>query len=169
VSTVDTNHSQGWFVRAAAVIGDLSSPFYAEERERDVWNEASAVAFQVLIWLHLIAATTAVWIVGAGALPYVYALLGMIGIAGWIAILYSWSLGVHLAGRKRMSPRRLVPVVVLALLLAGGMFRAQTGRVVAGPSTLAGFVTGVAAVVAVFTVARWYARRRAAATEADDS
>src|SRR5690242_18627048 len=31
------------FVRWAGVVGDLGSPFLAEERQRDVWNEASAV------------------------------------------------------------------------------------------------------------------------------
>ena len=81
MSTVDANRSRNWFVRAAAVIGDLSNPFYAEERQRDVWNEASAVALQVLLFLNLLGATAAVWIVGADALPYVYALLAMIGIA----------------------------------------------------------------------------------------
>ena len=33
----------GWFVTAAGIVGDLGSPFYREERRRDVWNEASAV------------------------------------------------------------------------------------------------------------------------------
>ena len=41
MSTVNTDRTPGWFVRAAAAIGDLSNPFYGEERQRDVWNEAS--------------------------------------------------------------------------------------------------------------------------------
>ena len=44
MSTVDADRSPSWFIRTAAVIGDLSNPFYGEERQRDVWNEASAVA-----------------------------------------------------------------------------------------------------------------------------
>jgi hypothetical protein len=165
VSTVNANRSHNRFVRAAAVIGDLSNPFYGEERQRDVWNEASAVALQVVIWLQLLAATAVVWIVGADALPYVYALLAMMGIAGWVAILYSWSLGVHAEERKWISWRRVAPVLVVALLLVGGMLRAQTGRVFADWSAVAGVVTGVAAVVVVFTAARWYARRRAGASD----
>lgn len=45
--TDDLDHDprRSWFVRAAAVVGDLDSPFSAEERDRDVWNEASAVGF----------------------------------------------------------------------------------------------------------------------------
>lgn len=165
MSTVDANHRHNWFVRAAAVIGDLSNPFYAEERQRDVWNEASAVALQVLLWLNLVAATAAVWIVGADALPYVYALLAMIGIAGWIAILYSWSLGVHVEDRKWVPRRRKVAVLVVAVVLAAGMLRAQTGHVLADWSTIAGMVTGVAAVVVVFAAASWYVRRRAGASD----
>ena len=165
MSTVDANRSHNWFVRAAAAIGDLSNPFYAEERQRDVWNEASAVALQVLIWLHLLTATAVVWIVGAEAMPYVFALLAMIGIAGGIAILYSWSLGVHVEGRKRVSPRRLAPALVLAVLLAAGMLRAQTGHVFADWSTIAGMITGVAAVLVLFAAACWFARRRAEASD----
>jgi hypothetical protein len=162
---VDANRSHSWFVRAAAAIGDLSNPFYAEERQRDVWNEASAVALQVLIWLHLLTATAVVWMVGADALPYVFALLAMIGIAGWIAILYSWSLGVHVEGRKRVSRRRLVPALAVAVLLVAGMLRAQTGEIVPDGSAVAGVLTGVAAVLVVFTAASWYARRRADASD----
>ena len=165
MSTVNANRSHNWFVRAAAVIGDLSNPFYGEERQRDVWNEASAVALQVLIWLHLLTATAVVWIVGADALPYVFALLAMIGIAGWIAILYSWSLGVHVEDRKWVPRRRKIAVLVVAVVLAAGMLRAQTGRVFADWSTVAGMFTGVAAVVALFAAVSWYVRKRAGASD----
>ena len=163
MSTVDANRSHNWFVRAAAAIGDLSNPFYGEERQRDVWNEASAVALQVLLSLNLLAATAAVWIVGSDALPYVYALLAMIGIASWIAILYSWSLGVHVEERKWVSRRRKIPFLVLAVVLAAGMLRAQTGHVFADWSTVAGMITGAAAVLVLFTAVRWYVRKRAGA------
>ncbi len=54
MSTVEPDRSHTWFVRAATVIGDLSNPFYREERQRDVWNEAAAVALQVILWLSLL-------------------------------------------------------------------------------------------------------------------
>jgi hypothetical protein len=165
VSTANTNRSHNWFVRAAAAIGDLSNPFYAEERQRDVWNEASAVALQVLLCLNLLAATAAVWIVGAGALPYVYALLATIGIASWIAILYSWSLGVHVEDRKWVPRRRKIAVLVVAVVLAAGMLRAQTGHVLADWSTVAGMITGAAAVVVLFAAVSWYVRKRAGASD----
>ena len=38
------------FVRAARFVGDLGNPFYEEERQRDVWNEACAFGLQLLLW-----------------------------------------------------------------------------------------------------------------------
>ena len=161
MSTVDSEPTHNWFVRAAAVIGDLGNPFYGEERQRDVWNEASAVAFQVLIWLHLSAATAVVWFVGADALPYVYALIGMIGVASWIAILYAASLGVRVDSRARIARGRKVPLAVLIVLLAVGMVRAQIDRPAFDDwSTVAGAVTGAGVVLALFLAVSWYARRR---------
>jgi hypothetical protein len=165
---VDANRSHNWFVRAAAVIGDLSSPFYAEERQRDVWNEASAVALQVLIWLHLLTATAVVWIVGADALPYVYALIAMIGVAGWVAVLYSASLGVCVDRSTRMSRPRVIPLLVLVVLLTAGLVRAQVGDfAVDGWSTLAGMVTGAAVSCGVVVALARFARKRTRGDEQD--
>ena len=38
------------FVRVAQFIGDFGNPFYDEERQRDVWNEACAFGLQLLLW-----------------------------------------------------------------------------------------------------------------------
>ena len=161
MSTVDSTRPHNRFVRAAAFVGDLSNPFYGEERQRDVWNEASAVAFQVLIWLHLAAATAVVWFVGADAVPYVYALIAMIGLASWVAILYAASLGVRVDSKARMARGRLVPVLVLAVLLVIGMVRAQVGRPDLDDwSTIAGAVTGATAVLVLFAAVSWYTKRR---------
>lgn len=61
----DETERDGWFVRAAAAVGDLGNPFYREERRRDVWNEASAVGFQLMLWLGLAAAAAMIWIAGS--------------------------------------------------------------------------------------------------------
>jgi hypothetical protein len=165
---VDAARSRNWFVRAAAAIGDLSSPFYREERQRDVWNEASAVALQVLIWLHLLTATVAVWVVGADAVPYVYALIAMVGVAGWVAILYSASLGVRVENSTGLSRRRLVPLVVLAVLLVVGLLRAQAGHVTVGDwSTLAGMVTGAAVVLGLVAAMARFTRNRTRGEDRD--
>lgn len=163
MSTVDSERSDNWFVRTAAFVGDLSNPFYREERQRDVWNEASAVGLQVLLWLNLLAATVAVWVVGADAVPYVYALLGITGVAGWIAIIYAWSLGVDVQDSRWRSRRRMVPLVVLAVVLGAGLVRASSiGTAIDDWSTAAGAVTGAALSLAVIAVVTWLARRRIA-------
>src|SRR3954451_20894233 len=168
MSTVNANRSHSWFVRAAAAIGDLSNPFYGEERQRDVWNKASAVALQVRIWLHLIAATTVVWIVGADAMPYVCGLIGLMGVAGWVAILYSWSLGVHVETSTRKSRRRMVPLLAVVVVLVAGMVRAEAGAVsVDGWSTVAGLLTGAAVAIVVLVAVSRFARARARRDEQD--
>ena len=163
MSTVDANRSDNWFVRAAATIGDLGNPFYAEERQRDVWNEASAVALQVLIWLHLLAATAMVWIVGADAMPYVYAVIVTIGLAGWVAFLYSASLGVHVETRTQTSWRRVVPLLVVVAFLAAGLVRAGVVQV----SNAAGMVTGAAMALGLLWGVARFVRSRNRGDERD--
>jgi hypothetical protein len=145
VRTVDPDRSHSRFVRAAAVIGDLSNPFYREERQRDVWNEASAVALQVVLVLSLLAETAAVWIIGADAVPYVYALLAIVGIASWIAILYARSLGVNANDPQWMWGPRLIPYLVLLGLLSVGLLLASVDLLPAvddSPSFIRGAVQG---------------------------
>ncbi len=162
--TVDTEHSDSRFVRVAAFFGDLGNPFYREERQRDVWNEASAVALQVVLVLSLLAETAAVWIVGADALPYVYTLLGIVGIASWIAILYARSLGVHADDPQRMWRPRMIPyLAVLALLVAGLVHATPKGT----PSDTWSMVTGIVAGLALLVAGPLYARKRSRAREED--
>ena len=171
MSTVDAGRSGNWFVRAAAVIGDLSSPFYREERQRDVWNEASAVALQVLLWLNLLVATVVVWTVGADALPYVCGMLIMVGLAGWVAIIYAWSLGVDVQEKKWISRRRLLPLSVVAVAWVIGKMRASgVGTSLDGAddwSTIAGMLTGAGVVLLIAAVAARFARRRNRSGEED--
>lgn len=113
-----------WFLRAAGFIGDLGNPFYAEERQRDVWNEASAVGLQLALWLGTLAATIMVWLGGASALPYAVAVLTVLGTASFVAILYAYGLGVSLDDPQRMLRLRLVPLGVLLVLFFLGATRA---------------------------------------------
>ncbi len=165
---VNADRSHGWFVRAAAVIGDLSNPFYQEERPRDVWNEASAVALQVVLVLSLLAETAAVWIIGADALPYVYALLVIVGIASWVAILYARSLGVNVTDSQWIWWPRMIPYLALLGLFCVGLVHATPQDTSSDDwSTIAGMVTGGLAVVALFAAAARHARKRSRAREED--
>lgn len=139
----------GWFVRAAGVIGDLGSPFYREERQRDVWNEASAVGLQTTLLLALAAATGMVWLGGAPGLPYAFTLFGVVGVASWMTMLYAGALGVTVDDAELVR-LRLVPY--LALIVA---FLVGAARVAPSGGFLRGFVWGgvVGGVVALlFTV-----------------
>ena len=89
---VENVDSDGWFVRAAGMVGDLGNPFYREERQRDVWNEASAVGLQLVLWLGLAAVAAMVWLGGAPALPYALAVLVVLGAASWVSVLYAHKL-----------------------------------------------------------------------------
>lgn len=140
-------------VRMAHVVGDFGNPFYAEERHRDVWNEASAFGLQLVIWCTLGVGTATVWIVGAAAVPYVTVALVMLGAVCGLTVAYAQSLGVDLTGRDRMLRWRLVPYAALVLALMVGLVTAQEERLTA--STLAGMVTGAAVVLlAAYVVSR---------------
>jgi hypothetical protein len=138
-------------VRLAHVVGDFGNPFYAEERQRDVWNEASAFGFQLVLWCALVGSTATVWLVGAPAVPYVCAAMLLVGGVSGLTIAYAQHLGVELGGRDRMLRWRLLPYAVLVVALLVGLLRAQEESLEA--STVAGMVTGAGAVLLVMAVA----------------
>lgn len=52
------------FITAMRVVGDLDDEFYRDENQRDVWNEASAVGYQLFLWVGLVAAAILPWAAG---------------------------------------------------------------------------------------------------------
>jgi len=140
------------FVRVAQFVGDFGNPFYDEERQRDVWNEACAFGLQLLLWLTLAAAAAVVWVVGEPAVPYAEGALGILGMVSLLTIGYAHRLGVRMTGAARVLRLRLLPYVGLVAALLVGMARASTAS--------RGFVVGAAtgALVAVLALA-WAARR----------
>jgi len=130
---VETAGQGDWFVRTAAMVGDLSSPFYREERERDVWNEASAVGLQVDLLLGIAAATAMVWIGGATALPYAIAVLILAAAGSGVAMSYARRLGVRVTDSGSVMRLRLIPyVALLTLFLLGAVRAAPSSRFGAG-------------------------------------
>lgn len=134
--------ADGPFMRAAAVLADLDSPLYEEERERDVWNEASAVGFQFFLWAIPLAVAGALWIGGRAALPYVAGpwliwILGAIISAGYAA-----RLGVVPSQRGPLQGRRAAVYVGLMVILSGGLFRALLPM--AGDDTIPSILRGAA-------------------------
>lgn len=165
------------FMRAAAWIGDLGNPFYDEERNRDVWNEASAVGFQLFGWLSLAAAAISVWVVGADAVPYAIAIFYIVGAVGLVTIAYAWRLGIRIDSRERMHRVRMVPLVALLLVLLTGILVRTGGWLPDDPlgslregltdGSVLGFVSGAAVVLVPFALIIRRLRSRQEQEEAD--
>lgn len=110
-----TRSGDGLFMRAASVVGDLDSPFYGEERQRDVWNEASAVGFQLMLWLGLIAADVMIWVGGATGLPYAVATFAVVGVSSLVVLTYAGRVGVKADSPEHLRRGAFVPAVGLVL------------------------------------------------------
>ena len=152
-----TSTRQAPIVRMAHVVGDFSNPFYAEERQRDVWNEASAFGLQLLLWTSLLASTVTVWVVGAPSVPYVCGACAVVGLACVLTLAYAQRLGVTLPGGTGVLRWRLLPYVGLLAALLAGVLRASAGRTstsFAGGLIMGAVVGLVLAVVAVWRGAR---------------
>ena len=155
----ETMRREGWFVTAAGVVGDLGHPFYDEERQRDVWNEASAVGLQLMLWLTLAAATAMVWLGGAAALPYAVAVVVVDGAAAGVTVGYARRLGVRVEDVGGVLRLRLVPYGVLMVGLLVGVVRvAPPGGFFGGFAR--GMVLGSVGVVLRMVVSGMRARRR---------
>jgi hypothetical protein len=159
---VETGNRFGWFLRAAGAIGDLSSPFYREERQRDVWNEASAVGLQVTLLLALAAATGMVWLGGAAALPYAFTVLGVVGVASWMTLLYAAALGVTVDDASLLRLRLVPYLALMVLFLVGAARVAPSGGFVGGlvQGGIWGAAAGGALAVVLTLRAGLRARRR---------
>ncbi len=131
------------FMRVASAIGDLGSPFYEEERQRDVWNEASAVGFQAMLWLSLVAANVMIWVGRASALPYSLGMLGIVGGASILAVVYADRAGVQVEHALPLDgPGRLgLPAVVMFALLFASYL---VGMLTAVDWAAGGFTAGAA-------------------------
>ena len=155
----------GWFLAAAGVVGDLGHPFYGEERQRDVWNEACAVGLQLVLWLGLAAATGMVWVGGAPAVPYMATLLVVVAAGAWMTVLYARRLGIRLDDAGGLLRLRLVPYAVLLVALLVGVLRVSPDDGFGG-GFVRGMVLGSAVVLVWLAVSGIRARRRAGSDEA---
>ncbi|WP_133116386.1 hypothetical protein [Amycolatopsis antarctica] len=148
----------GWFVTAAAVAGDLDNPFYREERQRDVWNEAAAIGYQVILFLGLAAAAGMLWIGGEPSMPYAVTLLAVLGIASIISAVYAARLGVDVDESTRMLRLRMVPFLALLILVVAGLVRVAPADGF-GSGLAQGAVAG-AALAVLWLAVKWIRARR---------
>ncbi len=146
------------FVRIAGAIADFGHPFYAEERQRDVWNEASSFALALLSWAVLVAGSAMVWIRGAEAVPYAIVLLLVVATCSALAVAYAQRLGVDPAvwSTSLRRPRTWAYFAIGAVYVAGIAWAER-----AHPPFVAGLFSGIAATAVAFAVAERLQRRRA--------
>ena len=143
------------------LVGDLDNPFYAEERQRDVWNEASAVGFQTMLWGGLVLACAMVWVGGAPLVGWTIALLAVVAAASGLALAHANRLGVTGREDARLNrPRLYLAGAIYAATVVGILVRLGTG-VDTDSSTPAGLVVGFVIGLAVVVAALWFAKRRA--------
>jgi len=144
--------------RALRWIGDLDHPFYSDERNRYVWYEASAIAFQFLFLSIYFVAGTMLLVVGSPALPYAAAMFIPAIIT---AVIFQSYLKANLAEywptskdlkRSRGQIAALSGVVLLAGLIRASIDASSTtaGESFFGGSTwgvIAGAVAGLGVVI----------------------
>lgn len=147
-------------VRIAAAVADFGSPFYAEERQRDVWNEASALGFQLLLWILMVLAGIMMWVGGRPLLPYAVALVFVTAVVPYLVIAYARVKGVRVPWKGSVTMGRLVATAVIVMILATGAGRAAAE----GHSDVSwlgsAVVTGLGAVVGLSLGARRDRHRR---------
>ena len=132
-------------MKALRFVGDLDDDFYKDERQRDVWNEASAVGFQFAYWIALIAAAILPWVAGrTGAWISVGLIIGWF-VCSMVVLRYAQAHDVDAyASLKGLQPRVLLAGSVYLIALIGVIAQLMT-RPGEGIATWAG--TGVGALV----------------------
>ncbi|UYP17437.1 DUF2029 domain-containing protein [Rhodococcus sp. Z13] len=150
------------FYKAARFVGDLDDDFYRDERQRDVWNEASAVGFQLSQWIALVAAAVLPWIAGR---PGAWTALGI--LIAWFVVsvvtqLYARQRDVDLYLTANVWRPRAVAGAALYLVGIAGIFvQLRYGDGVDNdPATWAGRIAGAATVLVIFAVFVVWNRRR---------
>lgn len=149
-----SNIKQDPLTRAARFVGDFANPFYQEERQRDVWNEASAFGLQLGIWTALVASTVAIWTAGRSAVLYVDIALVLTAAVCLLTVAYAHRLGIPLLKPQRLLRPRMLPLALLMLALLTGLVHAHGDRPVS-------FGIGIATGALVAALTAWLTSRRA--------
>jgi hypothetical protein len=127
------------FKRTMAFVGDLDDPFYDDERQRDVWNEASAVGFQLFLWASVIAAAILPWIAGTPGSWTAVGLLVAYGVIANATLAYSKMQGVDMqTSASHLRPRIIVFGALAVIAAIGAVY-----TLIPGNSVSEGFQHGV--------------------------
>ena len=163
--------------RALRWIGDLDHPFYDDERNRFIWYEASAIAFQMFLLANLATAGLMLWIGGSDALPYALAVLAVNTIVAITGVQYANRRYAEYTPRKTDFTRsRGVFSVALGLFAMTGLARALSfdgpaesdATESVGILEVAGFITGVVTGLAIPIAIVLFLKRRRGSQAAND-
>lgn len=108
------------FTKAARFVGDLDDDFYADELQRDIWNEASAVGFQSLLWIGMIVGAVLPFAAGVtGAWVALGIFVALLTVAN-VVVGYARARGIDMYTSQKLRRSRIGVLVVLYLVGAGG-------------------------------------------------
>jgi hypothetical protein len=156
------------FTNAMRFVGDLDDDFYHDERQRDVWNEASAIGFQLFQWASLIGAAVLPWAAGSTGARVALGILLTLTVINCLTIAYSAARSVNLYTASKLNRVR---GLVVAVLLAFGYFSALVTlqpETFSEASSWAGGVVGAIAGGGVVGILIWRMKRRNAKFENEE-
>lgn len=108
------------FIKAMRFVGDLDDEFYDDELQRDVWNEASAVGFQLFLWISLAAAAILPWVAGITGSWIAVGVVVVFLTVTFAVLGYTKSRGLDMHTSQKLTRPRIYGAVGLYLLGAGG-------------------------------------------------
>lgn len=165
---MSTSISAGPFIKAMRFVGDLDDEFYDDERQRDVWNEASAIGFQLFAWTALISAAILPWVAGRTGAWVGLGILVVSTLINYATAGYSALRGVNLYTASKLIRVR---AIVVGVLLATGYISVLVTlqpSVYSQASSWAGGVVGAILGGGAVGAAIWYMRKRNARFENEE-
>lgn len=154
------------FLKAARVVADLDDDFYHDERQRDVWNEASAVGFQLFQWCALVVGAVLPWVAGRGGAYVAIGVLATWFTLSMVTLAYARARDVDVYATVKALRPRMIFAFVLYLAGIAGIYVELANPVDYDGATWAGVAVGAfvgaGAVAAAFVWVRRRDRRRAA-------
>ena len=144
-------------MKAMRFVGDLDDDFYKDERQRDVWNEASAVGLQSVFWAVFVSSAILPWVAGRTGAWISLALLIVALFGSVVTIVYALRRDVDVYVLSNYNRPRVVISIALYLVAAVGIM-ARLGALVGG-------IVGGGVAIAAVKLHQQRAKRREAAEE----
>ena len=156
-------------MKALRFVGDLDDDFYKDERQRDVWNEASAVGLQSVFWAIFVSSAILPWGAGRTGAWISLALLIVALFGSLITIIYAKRRDVDVYLLSTYGRPRVVISIALYLVAAVGIMARLEFDSYEESSTwvgaLVGAIIGGGIAIAVVKLHQQRAKRRDAAEE----